>query len=132
MPSYGTPQAGYNGPPDQGLNIRAVYPGDSYTLFDGTETGAEGLKSVSFARAMSPSSDDAGCSFFVSGMEATTEVDIQGANEDLDGSYTTLNTITADAGGNGSYTDVGRAQFYRAVLSTYGGGDDMPVVTVQR
>mgnify|MGYP003704400921 CR=1 FL=1 len=30
---------------------------------------------------------------------------------------TTLSTITADANGNGAYTDIGRAAFYRAVLN---------------
>lgn len=129
MPVYDTPQSGSNS--DLGLNLTCVIPGDSYTLFDGTETPAENLASVAFARGPSPSMNDAGCTFYMSGCPADCAVDIQGANEDLDTSYVTLLTLSPDANGNDGQTDTGRAQFYRALISAYSSGD-MPVVTVQR
>ena len=47
MPLYGIRQAGSN--PDLTKNLSSVGPGTSYTLFDGTETPVDGLKSVAFA-----------------------------------------------------------------------------------
>ncbi len=126
---YGAAQAGDN--TDLGLNLTALIPGEGMTLFDGTETPEEGLASVAFARGYSPSASDNGTSFFASGMAATTVVDIEASNVDDDALYTQVGQIGADMNGNGAFTDVGRAAFYRAKLSAYTTGD-MPTVTAQR
>lgn len=118
MPAYGTRPV-------------SLVPGDKFTLFDGTETKAEGLKSMSFSRGYSPSGDDAGSSFLAAGMHEDDEIDIQVANNDVDAEYFAVGTIGPDASGLGAYTDIGRAGWYRAVLRVSGGGD-MPTLTVQR
>jgi len=131
MALYGVFQAGSN--PDMSKNLSSVCIGDTYILFDGTETPEAGLKSVAFARATQGSSDN-GCTFYASGMPPDAVVSIQGSNEDIDANYVTLADITPDAAGNGAYTDVGRPPFYRAILSTWGGAspESMPRVTVER
>ena len=131
MPVYGVAQAGSNWGANQGLNLTSVIPGEPYTLFDGTETKAGGMKSVAFARGHGPALTDAGMSFLAAGMAATDEIDIQAANNDVDAEYLAVGTIGPDASGLGAYTDIGRAAFYRAVLRVSGGGD-MPTLTVQR
>jgi len=129
---YGVAQAGYNAPPDQGKNLTALIPGDSYTLFDGTETPSNGLASVAIVRGTAPGFTDAGITFYVTGGPAvSTTIDIQGSNIDADADYYTLATITPNASGNGAYTDQGRAAFYRAKISAYSSGA-MPIVNVQR
>ncbi|MDE2099623.1 MAG: hypothetical protein KGL39_20390 [Patescibacteria group bacterium] len=123
MPTYGTPQAG-------GV-VTSLSPGDKgYQLFNGTEVAAQGLKSVSVARGGAFAGDN-GISFFASGMPLTSVIQIQASNDDVDGHYTVVGTINPDANGNGAYTDIGRAGFYRAVLSTYVSGA-MPVVVADR
>lgn len=132
MPSYGVAQVGYNGPPNQGLNLTSIVPGDSYTLFDGTETPVQGLASVAFSRGPSPSGADNGISFFVTGLKSDETVDIQASNTDLDADYYSVSgSLTPDTNGNAAYTDVGRAAFYRAILSTWVSGT-MPVVKATR
>ncbi len=129
---YGVAQAGYNGPPNQGKNLTSIIPGDSYTLFDGTETLADSLTSVAVNRGTSPGFTDNGITFYMTGATTGTHVDIQGSNIDADADYLTLATLNGDAsGGNDAYTDVGRAAFYRAKVSASGGGA-MPIVTTQR
>lgn len=131
MPIYDTPQAGSYGPPNQGKNVTAVGPGDSITLFDGTESPAQGLSSIAFARGDSGSQDDAGLSVFATGMASDLTIDIQGSNVNVDGSFTTLEQLFPDANGNAAATDIGRAAFYRAQISAYSSGT-MPTCTVQR
>lgn len=132
MPLYGVAQAGSNPPPNQGLNLTALIPGDFYELFTGAETPSNGLASVAIVRGTAPAFTDNGITFYVTGgADTSTKIDIQGSNIDSDGDYYTLDTITPDANGNGAYTDVGRAAFYRAKLSAYSTGK-MPIVTVQR
>jgi len=129
---YGVAQAGYNGPPDQGKNLTSIIPGDAYTLFDGTETPENGMASVAVNRGIAPAFTDQGITFYVTGgADPSTTIDIQGSNIDADADYYTLATITPNAAGNGAYTDVGRAAFYRAKLSAYSTGN-MPIVTTQR
>ncbi len=128
---YGTPQAGYNPYPNQGLNLTSIIPGDSNTLFDGPETPSDGLASVAVNRGIAPAFTDQGVTFYVTGAASGTTVDIQGSNTDVAGDYFTLATITPDENGNGAYTDTGRPAFYRAKLSAYTTGA-MPVVKVQR
>ncbi len=128
---YGTPQSGYNGPPNQGLNLASVPPGESYILFSGTETPSSGVKSVAIARGYSPGAVDDGMTFYCSGMPAGCTIDVQASNTDLDGDYLTLATLSGDANGNAGYTDTGRAAFYRAKISAFTTGA-MPIVTVNR
>lgn len=125
---YGAPQSGPS--PVSGLNLTSVCPGDSITLFDGTETPVQGMKSVAFSRGVSGTADR-GTSFFASGMPAGSVLSVQAANQDLDGSYFTLYASAPDANGNFAYTDDGRAAYYRVVLSTYVSGA-MPVVIAKR
>lgn len=134
MPTYGVAQPGYNAAPNQGKNLTSVISGESFTLFDGTETAAAGLKSVAFTRGPAPGIvADNGITFYCHG-DATSAgqvVEIQGSNVDTDTAYVTLSSITLDSAGNGDYTDIGRASFFRAVLSTFASGT-MPKVTAQR
>lgn len=130
MPLYGAPRSGSN--TDPGKNLTAVAPGEGFTLFDGTETVALNLKSIAFVRAMSPTDEDSGSTFSVSNLAATTNVAIEGANEDIDTKYTVLDTLVPDANGNDASTDVGRLAFFRVRISAYTGGGIMPVVKVQR
>lgn len=131
MPLYGVFQAGSNS--DLSKNLSSVCVGDTYILFDGTETPAEGMTSVAFARATQGSGDN-GITFFASGMPGDCTVGIQAANEDIDANYLTLAVLTGDAAGNAAYTDTGRAPFWRAILVTFGGASPevMPRVTVER
>lgn len=132
MPAYGVKQPGYNS--DASKNLTSLQPGDgTLTLFDGTEAPAVGLASVAFSRGPSVGGADNGCTFDASGMGASadTVIDVQAANHDIDGEYFTVGQITADANGNGGYTDTGRSAFYRLQLSTYTSAG-MPKVTVMR
>ena len=122
MNLYGTLQTG-------GV-LTALYPGTSLTLFDGTETPVGGMKSLAFARAMGGSPADNGITFYASALPAGSVVEIEGANEDLEASYQVLQALSPDTNGNASYTDIGRAAFFRAVLST--AGNTMPRVIAQR
>ena len=121
MPLFTTPQAG---------NVRtAVYPGDKYTLFDGTESPSAGLKSVAFNRAPGNGQSGNGMVFTVDFTSApTATVQIQGANSDIEANYQTLATISTQ---HGYYNDYAEFAYYRAVLSAYSAGGQ-PVVTVQR
>ena len=130
MAIYGVAQSGPN-ITSPGLNVAVLYPGDPYTLFDGTETVASNLKSVAIQRGPSPAAGDNGISFYAKGMASDMIIDIQGAPRDVEAEYTTLWQITADASGLGAYTDIGRALCYRAVISTYTSGT-MPTLKVQR
>lgn len=127
---YGVAQSGPN-IVSPSLNIAVLYPGDPYTLFSGTETPVQGMTSVAFQRGPSPSGDN-GISFFAQGMPSTSAIDIQASATDSDLDYQSVSgTLTPDANGNVAYTDVGRALFYRVILTTYVSGS-MPVVKAQR
>jgi len=122
MPLYGVAQAGFNGPPNQGLNLTSLIPGESIVLFDGTETPSIGLASVAFARGYSPSANDAGTSFDIKGMPAGMTVDVQAANQNLDAAYCSFITLSPDSNGNANTTDPGRSAFYRLKISAYTSG----------
>ena len=120
MPLYGVAQAG--GVPT------AVYPGDRFVLFNGTETPSAGLKSVAFNRA--PGNGETNGQVFTVTFSAspTATVQIQASNDDVDAHYQILSSITTQTG---YYADYGEFAYYRAVLSAYTSGG-MPTVTVQR
>lgn len=125
---YGTPQAGSN-TSGAAYNLTALCPGDKITLFDGTETPGASVKSVAFSRAQTASGDN-GTTFFIQfGSAPTALVLIQSAFADVEADYQTVWSSTNTQ--QDAYTDVGRAPFYRAVLSTYSAGG-MPVVTATR
>jgi hypothetical protein len=118
MPLYNVAQVGGT--------LVALSPGDSMKLFDGTETPSAGLKSVAFNRAIAPNMLPAPLVFTVNFPLAPSgsSVQIQGSNDDVDGHYQTLSTISTQ---NGYYADLGEFNYYRAVLATYSSGG-MPVV----
>lgn len=132
MPLYGAAQAGYNRTSNQGLNLSAPGPGESATLFTGTEVSppvAGTTTSVAIARGTQGSGDN-GITFKASGGAASTVVDIQSANSDVEAAYGTVGQIAGD-GSDGGYSDNGRAAFYRAKISAYSTGS-LPVVMAQR
>jgi hypothetical protein len=106
---------------------------------------ATGTNSVHFARADSPSGNDAGMTFSMTGCAAgsTTTLNVQGSNgfpsdnqgtplitpsvAAMDATFNTFNSVT----GNGATTDTGRSSFYRVNISGFQAGD-VPVVIVKR
>ena len=122
MPLYGTAQAG--GFPT------VIYPGDSFTLFDGTETAGAAVKSIAFRRGLAPGGLNPGTTFqIVFPSSSTDSLVIQGSNLDVDADYITLATSTSKQ--TDFYTDTGDWAYYRAQLITYSGGG-MPQVIAQR
>lgn len=139
MPVFGIPQAGGYGPPNQGLNVTSVQPGQSLVLFDGTEAAALDLASVAFARGLQGSSDN-GFTINITGMPVGMTVDVQACSPPAGGfasvaamgnAFSSVATIGPDANGNGFYTDVGRSAFYRLLISAYVSGTT-PIAVVQR
>lgn len=129
MPVYGSPQSG---------GLAALTPGDSATLFNGTETPAVSLASIAIARGTGVGGGSPnGMTFNATGIPSGCTIDVQvcGGPETVAGEagaqYSTVYTINPDANGNGFYTDVGYSPFYRVTLSAYTSGT-MPIVTVQR
>lgn len=134
MPLWGTGYPGGN--PVSALNIIDLRPGDQFVLLTVTDSVATGTKSIPFARGTSASQSDAGCSFQISGCPNGSIISIQASNGTqeatmtlaaLDASFNEVQSIA----GNGAYTDVGRAAFYRVQVTTFANGD-VPVVIVQR
>jgi hypothetical protein len=139
MPAFGIAQSGGFGPPNQGLNVTCVQPGEELTLFDGTETVALNLASIDFARGTMGSGDN-GSTFNLTGIPTGMTVDVQACSPPAGGfastaakdkAFTSLVTLSPDANGNASYTDIGRSAFYRYKISAYTSGT-MPVGVVQR
>jgi hypothetical protein len=132
MPLYGTPQAGSN-TTDLGKNLSAICVGDTYVLFDGTETPEEGETSIAMARATQGSSDN-GISFFAGGIPGDMILGIQAANQDIDADYVTLAQMDGANGPTAAYTDIGRAPFWRAIILVGSSASPavMPRVTVER
>lgn len=131
MPAYGVNQSGSN-TAGQSKNLTSLQPGDSMTLWDGTETAAGGAASVAFSRGPAVGGADNGTSFDFTGMDAASVVDVQVSNLDVAADYITVSGgLTPDANGNAAYTDIGRSAFYRVVLTTYVSGA-MPKCVAQR
>lgn len=134
MPIYGVPQAGYNQGANQGLNLTDLIPGESFVCFDGSESPAVNLASVAFNRGLAPAFTDQGITFYMNGAPPDMVIDVQGSNIDKDADYVTLGQLGPAATGSNTYTDIGRAAFYRVKITTASSGSPavMPVVTVMR
>lgn len=140
---FGAYQAG--GAPEFGLNVVDLRRGDQYVMMDGTEVVATGSASVHFSAGPDPHGGGViNSSFYVQGCPNNTEWTIQGSNgpstADVPGSPVSLLTKFAatfqdlagsDTIGNGTYTDVGSATWYRFHIKTLQAGD-APVVIVRR
>lgn len=115
-------------------SINQVGPGESLTLFDGSETPSLALASVAFARGGSGGQSQVYSTFIAQGMPSDMTIDIQSSNVDQDTRYKTIATLTselASPAGVPFYTDSGSPLFYRAKVSAYTSGD-MPSLTVAR
>ena len=124
MSVYGITQAG-------GV-LTAVYPGEKFTLFDGTESPASGTKSVAFNRAPGNGQTNGQVFTVTFASSATATVLVQASNDDVEAHYQTVATLAfAGVTTPGYYADSGEFKFYRANLSAYTGGG-MPTVIVQR
>ena len=130
MPLYGTAQAGYNPPPNQGLNITSLEAGQQITLLNGTEIIVAGSKSVAFSKGFHDGFNSP-VTFNLSGCTLGTVVEIESAGADVDGDYTVVATLTPDAGGNQQYTITDSSPFMRALVSAFDAGDK-PVLTATR
>lgn len=126
MPLYGVSQSGFNGPPNEGLNLALLIPGDGpYFLFN-AETLTPPQASVAFARGLGPNGQKGPIVFTISYASSPTAVlVIQGADTDLDADYITLSTSTNVQ--NDFYTDLGLFSFYRAKLVSQSGGGAVTV-----
>lgn len=122
MPLYNTPQSGGQ--------LTSMIPGAGlFTLFSGTETPVQGIRSVAFSLGYNPGGGVFNKTFSVSGCPSSAAIQICASNLDVAGDYVVIATLTPDANGNAIYTDQGVAKFYTAVLSAYSTGA-MPAVTV--
>ena len=129
MPNYGVAQAGSQLPPNQGLNLSVINPGESIYLFN-AESPAAPQASVAFCRGVGPMETPAGLVFTIKFATAPTDsLVIQGSNTDLDGDYQTLFTSTNKQ--YDYYADIGEFLFYRAKLVSQSGGGAVTVL-VQR
>lgn len=136
MPLWGTARPG--GASDAALNFTDLRPGDDETLFDGTETIANGSKSIAFARGSGMMGMDGGTTYQMQGCPNSTTWEIQGSNgvpygvtltlANLDASFVAISPLMT---GNAAYTDLGRMSFYRFHIVTFQAGD-VPVADVKR
>ena len=125
MPNYSVPQAGFNGPPNEGLNLAVLIPGDVYFLFN-AETPTAPQASVAFARGLGPNGQKGPILFTISfASSPTAVVEIQAADTDLDANYQTVFTSTSTQLDN--YSDLGLFSFYRAKLVSQSGGGAITV-----
>lgn len=109
-----------------------IVPSGRFVHLDGTESGIEsGYKSAAFERGPSHSGADNGTTWYVSGCQNGTRIQVQGSNQNIDGTFLAIETITPDVNGNGACTDVGRARYYRCAVSSLVAGD-VPVCIAQR
>lgn len=141
MPLWGTRRSGGNS--DSRLNFVSLIPGDDFTLLDGTETIVTGSVSTAFARGTSNSQSDQGSTFNILGCTNGTVIQFQSSNgvagdnkgapdftyAQLDATFNDI--VGGSVAGNGAYTDIGRASFYRCKVATFVAGD-APIVIVKR
>ena len=141
MPLFGT--YGSGGAVELALNVRDLRRGNPLTLMDGTEVVATGSASIHFSAGPDPGGV-VNTSFFVQGCSNGSEWTIQSSNgpstADSPGVPTsTINAFGAtfqnlpgsDTVGNGTYTDVGSAIWYRFYIKVLQAGD-APAVIVRR
>lgn len=108
----------------------AAQPGDTVTLFDGTETPGSSVNSTALNRATGPGNRPSGIVFTIDyGSAPTAVVTIQASNADVDAQYQTLYTSTSTQ--NDYYADAGNFAWYRAHMTSYSAGG-MPIVVAQR
>lgn len=134
MANYGTAQAGSYDPPNQGLNVTALIPGDRYTLWDAITPSGSGVASVAFSAAKSgPVTAPIVFAAHWATAPTASVVNIEGANVDLDADYQILASILTGVLTNGYYADEGGFAFYRAKIAslTIGPGAGLTVI-VQR
>lgn len=125
MPNYGVAQAGSNDPPNQGLNLTELIPGDKFTLFN-AESPTAPQASVAFNRGPAVGTITPSPLVFTIAAASGT-VDIQASNQDVDATYQSQNTSTSLA--HDSYSDQGIFAYYRAKLTA---GTGPVTVIVQR
>ena len=114
-------------------NAPQVFQGDSFALFDGTETPSAGLKSIAFERKqygnLVPTSQVFTVTFPAS---ATATILVQASNDNIEAHFQTVASLAfAGVTTPAYYADDGGFRFYRVDLSAYTGGT-MPTVMVQR
>ncbi len=117
MPAYGVYQSGPY--VDSSKNLRVVFPGENYTLLDGTEADEE-LASVAIVRGPSAGQSQVYSTFHAVGLGAAETCDVQASNTDVDGDYYTIATMTselASPAGIPNFTDSGSPLFYRVLKS---------------
>ena len=114
-------------------NAPQVFQGDSFALFDGTETPSAGLKSIAFERKQYGNLNPSPMTFSVTfPASATATILIQGSNDNVEAHFQTVSTIPfAGVTTPANYGDLGQFRYYRVNLSAYTGGN-MPTVIVQR
>ena len=106
MPIYGVPQSG-------GV-LTSLNPGDIFSLWNNESPTAPNLSSVAFARGVGEGLQPSGMVFQLIG-GAAANVAIQGSNQDINGDYITLSTLSSAAP---YYQDSGNFAFYRAQLTS--------------
>lgn len=126
--------------PTQFNTLTSLPPGESLTLFSGTETPSAGLASIPFSRATGASvGPPEGMTFFCEGIPSGATLAYQVSNDPRVATNPTAAqwttppgaTFVPDANGNAALTDIGYSTFYRILLSAYTSGA-MPTVIVQR
>lgn len=124
MPNYGVLQAGSNS--DESKNLTDLIPGQWMYLFN-AETPAEGQASVAFNRGPAPGTEvPSGIIFTVFwATTPTAQMDIEGANTDVDSQYIALGSVINQ---NGYYSDAGGFAYYRAKQSVYSAGGAVTVI----
>jgi hypothetical protein len=118
---------------EAGAQLTPIYPGQQFTLFNGTETPGTGVKSCAFMRAQAPDSLTPTPRLFVVTFpsSATATVLVEASNDDVEAHYQTVGTMGfAGVTTPGYYADAGMFRFYRGNLSAYTSGG-MPTMTVQ-
>lgn len=133
MPAYGVAQAGYNAPPNQGLNLTSLVPGQQVTLIDAADAVAGVFTSVAIGRGYKEAGGGATSpiTFALSGAANGSVCIIEAAWQNNPPTAATDYVQVGIITGNGFYSDIGGAPFYRAVISIFEAGD-VPVVTASR
>ena len=127
MPNFGIPQAGSFGPPNAGLNVTELQPGDFYYLFN-AESPTAPQASVAIATGYCPGGGLGAALMFTAdwATSPTAEIDIQGSNTLLDADFILVGSIVNQQ--HGYYADGGGFRFYRAYLASQSAGGAVTVI----